>query len=292
VFVQTNTVRATRDYFKNRLRTNFSENEIKLMFKELALVRLNLDRNDYLNCDNQLLSESDLLYFRSVVNRLLADEPFQYILGETLFYGLVIRCDSRALIPRPETEELVDWITEFYTQTDPIKLVDIGTGSGCIALALKSYFSKSEVIAVDISVDALELAKENATLLASELEFIQMDALKSDLQLEAKLQNSDIWVSNPPYIPLNDKVDMGRNVLDFEPHLALFVGNDDPLIFYREIGKKAFRNLKVGGLLFFEIHEEMGDNTADLLHEIGFVSVEIKVDLQGKKRMVKAQKQA
>jgi release factor glutamine methyltransferase len=290
VFVQTNTIQAVKSYFKERLQDHFSESELKFMFKEVVMARLNLTASEYVLSDSNLLSESDLLFFRSVVKRLLSNEPFQYIIGKTVFFGLEIATDSRALIPRPETEELVDWITQEFPKNSSLLIADVCTGSGCIALALKSYFSKATIFATDISQEALQLTQENAKQLNLSVTTVLSDAKTPDSAVSSQLQYSDIWVSNPPYIPMKDKSEMLENVLTFEPHLALFVADEDPLIFYREIGKNALLNLKSGGKLFFEIHEDLSVETADLLKAIGFVNMEMRKDLQGKLRMIKAEK--
>ena len=290
MFVQTNTIQAVKSYFKERLQDHFSESELKFMFKEAVMVRLNLTASEYVLCDSNLLSESDLLFFRSVVKRLLSNEPFQYIIGKTVFFGLEIATDSRALIPRPETEELVDWITQEFPKNNNLLIADVCTGSGCIALALKSYFSNATVFATDISQEALQLTQENAKQLNISVTTVLSNAKTPDSAVSSQLQYSDFWVSNPPYIPMKDKSQMLENVLTFEPHLALFVADEDPLIFYREIGKNALLNLKSGGKLFFEIHEGLSDETADLLKGIGFVNIEMRKDLQGKMRMIKAEK--
>lgn len=290
MFVQTNTIQAVKSYFKERLQGHFSENELKFMFKEAVMARLNLTASEYVLSDSNLLSESDLLFFRSVVKRLLSNEPFQYIIGKTVFFGLEITTDSRALIPRPETEELVDWITQEFPKNSNLLIADVCTGSGCIALALKSYFSNATVFATDISQEALQLTQENAKQLNLSVTTVLSDAKTPDSAVSSQLQYSDIWVSNPPYIPMKDKSQMLENVLTFEPHLALFVADEDPLIFYREIGNNALLNLKSGGKLFFEIHEDLSAETADLLKGIGFVNIEMRKDLQGKLRMIKAEK--
>ena len=290
MFVQTNTIQAVKSYFKERLQDHFSESELKFMFKEAVMARLNLTASEYVLCDSNLLSESDLLFFRSVVKRLLSNEPFQYIIGKTVFFGLEIATDSRALIPRPETEELVDWITQEFPKNNNLLIADVCTGSGCIALALKSYFSNATVFATDISQEALQLTQENAKQLNLSVTTVLSDAKTPDSAVSSQLLHSDIWVSNPPYIPMKDKSQMLENVLTFEPHLALFVADEDPLIFYREIGKNALLNLKSGGKLFFEIHEDLSAETADLLKGIGFVNIEMRKDLQGKMRMIKAEK--
>lgn len=290
MFVQTNAVKAIKSYFKDRLKDDFSESEIKFMVKEAIIQRLNISSSDYMLCDSNLLSESDLLYFRSIVKRLLTHEPFQYIIGKTEFFGLEFNIDSRALIPRPETEELVQWISEEYLKEQDLKIVDICTGSGCIALALKSHFPKAIVFATDLSKEALDLTLENSEILKLSIQTSLLDATKVQAQRDLLFSDSDIWVSNPPYIPYSDQSEMLKNVLEFEPHMALFVGNEDPLLFYREIGKNALKNLKSGGKVFFELHENLSKETEDLLAQIGFVNIELRKDLQGKVRMIMGQK--
>ena len=293
MFVQTNSIKSIKNYFKDKLSGMFSESEIKLIGNEVICIRLSLYRGDLIGIDDKLLSESDLLYFRSIVKRLLNQEPFQYIIGNAHFYGLELKSDSRALIPRPETEELIEWIKESYRNTPIHSIADICTGSGCIALSLKSIYLNSSVLAVDISTEALSLAKENSLLTKLEIELQKFDATNESEYLNnpTLVENSfDCWVSNPPYIPELEKKDMSENVLQFEPHLALFVPDNNALLFYKVISKMAKRFLKSNGLLFFEIHENLSNEVAILLEELGFLEIEIRTDLQGKNRMVKAQK--
>ena len=289
MFVIQNTAEAVKSYFFERLKETFTEREIATFYKESLKKRLKLSDADLLLLKEIRLSESDLLFFRAIVKRLQNHEPFQYIIGETFFYNLVIRCDERALIPRPETEELVDWIINSVESDQPLEILDVCTGSGCIALALKKTLKKSKVSATDISPDALALAKKNAMLNSLEVNFLQDNALINDSDL-FHLGSLDILVSNPPYIPMKDKVQMEKNVLDFEPHLALFVSDETPLIFYKAIANKALLLLKSNGLLFFELHESYTEQTKELMLDLGFDEVEIKLDLQGKSRMLKAKK--
>ena len=290
MFVQTNTIQAVKAYFKNRLNSQFTESELNFMLKEAIIERLKISRTDYLLCDKQFLSESDLLYFRSIVKRLLDQEPFQYILGITEFCGLELLTDSRALIPRPETEELVEWITQQYNGSDSLQIADICTGSGCIALALKAHFKNASVLATDFSQAAIDLANENAKLVGLEIETILLDAITNS-PITGKKENSfDCWVSNPPYIPNSDQKEMDDNVLKYEPHMALFVENSDPLIFYRKISENARFYLKSGGMLFFEIHERFATETIAVLENLGFVNIQLMKDLQGRDRMLQGQK--
>lgn len=290
MFVQSNKISELKVYFNDKLRDRFSPNETKLMFQVCLQKRLQLTSSDLLLLENIRFSESDLLFFRNVVHRLLKDEPFQYIIGETLFCDLTILCDKRALIPRPETEELVYWIKEslIYINQE-ISIVDFCTGSACIALALKHIFPDCKMYATDVSKEALSLAKKNAKLNHLELDFLQNDLLKEDLDFFPE-ESLDCIVSNPPYIPEMDKNKMNNTVLEFEPPLALFVLDDDPLIFYRKIAEIALQKLKKGALLFFEIHEHFGEQIKMILADFGFQQIEIKKDLQGKNRMIRAKK--
>ena len=290
VFVQTNSIQAIKSYFKERLSNQFSENEIKFMLKEAVLQRLNMSASDYLMCDTQRLSESDLLYLRSIVKRLQANEPFQYILGNTEFYGLQIKTDKRALIPRPETEELVDWILEDFKSIPVDQFIDFCTGSGCIALALKSKLLSSKGIATDYSQEALNLTTENVELLNLPILVVFHNALSKESVDTCMVNSCDFIVSNPPYIPVADKDEMHANVLDYEPHLALFVDDSNALLFYKAIGEHALNLLKPNASIYFEIHERLGESTSALLKELGFVNIELRKDLQGKDRMLKAQK--
>lgn len=293
MFVQTNTIKSIRTYLKDRLKDRFSENEIKIIGNEVICQRLGLTSSDLIGINDQLLSESDLLYFRSVVKRLLNNEPFQYVVGNTHFYGLELKCDKRALIPRPETEELVEWVKEGYTSSFNGSIVDLCTGSGCIALALKSQFPEACVIGTDFSKDALRLARENAEENKLKIQLFDFDATSKEAYHVLKdFDNSefDCWISNPPYIPILEKEQMDKNVINHEPHMALFVSNEDPFVFYRVISEMAIKYLKSSGLLFFEVHENLSDGVIALLRTVGFVNIELRKDLQGKSRMLKAEK--
>ncbi len=286
MFVSDNSVKSAKHYFNDRLKEHFSAREIRMMFQLALKKRLNLSDSDLLLSDELRMSESDLLYFRSIVKRLLDSEPFQYIFGETEFYGLILKTDKRALIPRPETEELVDWILKSHKDLENI--VDVCSGSGCISLALKKNIPQAIVTGIDISSEALSLSKENAQLNQLDVTFEENDVLQNSLPFE---KNSlDVIVSNPPYVMENEKVEMHNHVLEHEPHLALFVEDNNPLIFYREISKKAMELLKTEGWIYFEINEQFGKEMQELLQESGFKNIELKADLQEKNRMIRGQK--
>ena len=254
------------------------DNFIKIAFSKLNgwnKIDVSLNKSVFLN------SELTKAHFE-LIERLKKNEPIQYILKETVFYELLIQVREGVLIPRCETEELVHWILKSTKQNDNI--LDIGTGSGCISLALKHKAKLANVTGIDKSGIALAVAKENAQKLNLDVSFVKHDILKSNFGKS----KWNIIVSNPPYIPTSDKVQMHDNVLDYEPQEALFVSNNDPLIFYKSIAKYALSHLFPGGLLFFEIHEKMGSEILELLASLGFKDLSIKKDLQSKDRMIKA----
>jgi release factor glutamine methyltransferase len=284
MFVVDNQLKTAKNYFSEQLKNLFTSTEINSMWKEIICLRLNWNHSDFILNTTFRLSESDLLFIRSYVHRLKNNEPFQYIHGTTTFFGLELICDKRALIPRPETEELVAWAVEF----GPYKtIVDLCTGSGCIALGLKSKFSESDITGLDISTDALNLAQENSKLTNLDVEFNHADVLN----INGDLLNRkwDCIISNPPYIPTNERESIAENVLNFEPEIALFVENYNPIIFYEAIVKYAESNLSENGFLFFEIHPDFSAEISDLLKLKGFINIELRKDLQGKNRMIKAQ---
>ena len=288
MFVTDNTLSSAKNYFFDRLAAIFSPTELKSMWTQIICKRMNWSTSDLLLNQQERLSESDLLYVRGFVKGLLNHEPFQYLLGETEFFGLSISCDARALIPRPETEELVEWIIE--STKDPKRIIDICSGTACISLALKSKFRNALVQALDFSRDALNLGEENARKLQLDIEVIHEDALNFSVAFLSQELKYDVIVSNPPYIPNKERITMSKHVLDHEPEMALFVDDVDPIIFYKEIIKLADKKLVKGGLLFFELHESFGYEVKECIQLFGFEGIEIRNDLQGKSRMLKAQK--
>ena len=289
MFVQANSLEEIKRYFNSELSNLYTESEIKLIIKELTIKRLNISPVDFVLVLRERLSESDLLFYHDALKRLRKQEPFQYILGEVWFYDLNLKIDSRALIPRPETEELVDWIkTDLKNHSQPT-IMDLCSGSGCIALALKSLMLESNCSAAEYSEDALSLLRENTKRTNLSLDISKMDVLNED-DYSCLVPNSfDCWVSNPPYIPTREKSLMAPNVLKHEPLMALFVADEDPLIFYRVIAEKALVYLKKEGVLYFEINENLTVSMLTLLEGLGFVNIEVRKDLQGKDRMMKAQ---
>ncbi len=290
MFVKENSLQAIKEYFKKELSLHYSEREINQFLKLSCCARFNWSAADYILGDQERLSESDLLYFRGIVKRLLNFEPFQYIMGKVTFCELELVIDKRALVPRPETEELVHWISEHENLQSAKSILDLCTGSGCIAIAIKSIAKNVRVIGLDKSAGAIALAKVNAEQLQLAVEFSELDVLESS-QYEIFQTNSfDCWVSNPPYIPASEMESLADNVRRHEPHMALFVDDENPLLFYEHIGKQAMVYLKSQAPLFFELHEDLAQLVVDKMIEIGFVNIELRKDLQGKNRMLKAQK--
>jgi len=216
----------------------------------------------------------------------MAHEPVQYVLNETWFSGLKLYVDKSVLIPRPETEELVEWIIDGCRfPIDKLSILDIGSGSGCIAIALKRRLGKAEVWSCDISSDALQVAKKNAASLSVDVNFIELDFLS--VEQRATLPLFDIIVSNPPYVAMQESNNMRPNVLDYEPSTALFVPDDDPLVFYRAIADFGKTHLKKSGSIFIELNEGLGKKTTEIFRAQEYL-VELKPDMQQKDRMIKA----
>ncbi|MFK8103660.1 MAG: peptide chain release factor N(5)-glutamine methyltransferase [Saprospiraceae bacterium] len=235
------------------------------------------------------LSTAQLTQLDAIGQRLLNNEPLQYILGQADFYGMSLKVSPAVLIPRPETEELVYWMSDCITKefsNTSLAVLDIGTGSGCIPIALKARHQALNIQAVDVSMDALAVAHENALAQQSWINFRQLDIL--DETQWSTLPSFDIIVSNPPYIPMSEQVKMPPQVLAYEPELALFVEESDPLVFYRKIGEFAKLKLNTGGQLFFETNEFNAKQVEKMLYAIGFETVVITQDMSGKDRMIKA----
>ncbi|MEC4053039.1 peptide chain release factor N(5)-glutamine methyltransferase [Myroides odoratimimus] len=224
--------------------------------------------------------------WESVLEELKQEKPIQYIFGRAYFYGLTFKVNEFTLIPRAETEELVEWIINSVNPSKPIRILDIGTGSGCIGITLANELPLARVTLMDVSDKALEVAKQNAVSNGVAVETILQDVL----QLEKLKSQYDIIVSNPPYVRNLEKVEIKKNVLDYEPHLALFVEDNDPLIFYRKIALLANNNLQIGGMLFYEINQYLGEETKTLFESLDFTGVELRKDMVGNDRMIKAVK--
>ncbi len=239
--------------------------------------RIDLALNPNMEIDN-----GQLLRWNNVIVELKNQKPIQYILGETEFYGLPFLVNENVLIPRPETEELVKLILSNKQNTNSLKILDIGTGNGCIPIALKKNLPYAEVYAIDVSENALITAKKNAKLNKVEINFL----LKNILETVDLEEQFDLIVSNPPYVRNLEKVEIDPNVLEFEPHLALFVEDDDALLFYRKILELAKKNLNPNGQLYFEINQYLGKETVALVEHYGFNRVQLLKDIYGNDRMV------
>lgn len=277
------TLKELKDYFYGELSSLYPEEEVQSFFVILLDHLLGYSRLDSVVRSSEIISEEHMAGFNNAVSRLQQHEPIQYITGTTLFYDLPFKVNRHTLIPRPETEELVAWIIEDAKEKKSLEILDIGTGSGCIAVSLAKNLENSRVSALDISSETIDVAQANAQVNDIQVTFIQKDILQ-----ESTLPESyDIIVSNPPYVRELEKKEMEQNVLDYEPELALFVSNEDPLVFYRKITQFAKDHLKVGGFLFFEINEYLSKEMTVLLSSNGFRDIVVRKDIFGKDRMVK-----
>ena len=250
-----------------------------------------LERAKYLSIKQEEIPSEEAEQLFKILEQLIQGKPLQYILGETEFYDLTFKVNPAVLIPRPETEELVDWalITSriINGETEVLKMLDIGTGSGCIPVSIKHYIPLADITAIDISETALNTARQNADLNQTEINFIHDDILNPS-NLELINTKYDLILSNPPYVTDSEKEQMLDNVLKHEPHTALFVPNSDPLVFYRAIADFTLNHLKKHGFLFLEINENYGQETVNLLKEKGFKEIELRQDMGGKDRMIRA----
>ena len=273
--------------FTTQLQSVYDREEIHSFFYILCDFFLQYSRFEVSMALDTVVSAKNITAFEMALLRLKKQQPIQYIVGHTEFYGLTFKVNKHTLIPRPETEQLVDWIISNHKhQGSGLEILDIGTGSGCIAVALAKNFSKASISGLDISEKALEVAQENAIKNQVLVSFCQKDILETTA-LEKKY---DVVVSNPPYVRQLEKKAMSANVLDNEPGGALFVPNEDPLLFYRKIAQLALVSLQEKGWLYFEINEYLSNEMDALLNEIGFVNIEIKKDFRAVPRMIKCQK--
>ena len=271
--------------FIKELSSLYDEKEIESFFYIILEQFHNKKRIDLALNPEMEMDALQLLLWETVLSELKKEKPIQYILGETEFYGLRFLVNENTLIPRPETEELVEWIleiTNYELEITNLKILDIGSGSGCIAISLAKNLQNAEVSAIDVSEKALETANKNAQINEVEVNFI----LKNILETEDLEHQFDIIVSNPPYVRNLEKAEIKPNVLEFEPHLALFVDDNDALLFYRKIAELAKKNLSENGRLYFEINQYLGKETVDLLENLGFKEVILKKDIYGNDRMI------
>ncbi|QXP68324.1 peptide chain release factor N(5)-glutamine methyltransferase [Polaribacter sp. AHE13PA] len=284
------TLQNFRIFFNSELSTIYPKTEIDSFFFLLIEVKLNLQRIDTVLKPDFLIDESILSEIKNIVKRLQKEEPIQYILGETEFYSLPFLVDENTLIPRPETEELVEWVINEIqeirskNQDNKLNILDVGTGTGCIPISLAKNLNNVSISAIDVSLEALKKAKQNAVLNKVDITFLEIDILKAK-ELPKKY---DFIISNPPYVRELEKIEINNNVLQNEPHLALFVDDENPLIFYKKIADLAKQYLTKNGLLFFEINQYLGKETLEMLQQKGFKNIELKKDFSGNDRMIKA----
>lgn len=272
-------------YFEN-LNLKYSLREIENIFLELILFKKQWEKVEYLLHKNQLLNDEEITFMQLALQKLKKNIPVQHIIGHVIFNELTIKVNTHVLIPRVETEELVHLIYNTNLNNSPSTIIDIGTGSGCIILALKKIYSKAKCIGLDISKEAVNMAIANAKINSLEIDFINADIHNYSVN-EKSL---DIIVSNPPYIPLSNQINMHENVLKNDPHLALFVEDSNPLKFYKIIAEFGNHSLKEKGKIYFEIHEDFANDIVNLLVEKGYKNCDLYKDFQGKNRFVVASK--
>jgi len=276
-------------YIQNKLESIYQECEIsaitKLLLRQLAGLS-----NVQIYCNKDIkIPDETRKELNAAVDRLSCNEPIQYILGETEFFGLPFKVKPGVLIPRPETEELVELVMKDSKSQDSVRILDIGTGSGCIAISLAKNKPNSGVSAWDISSLALIIAKENANLNQVHIDFRELNILNFE-PTELEKGTIDIIISNPPYVCQSEKREMEAHVLNYEPHLALFVEDEDPLLFYKTITNLATTLLKTGGKLYFEINSNLGPETINLIREYPFREVKLFKDISGRDRIIRALK--
>jgi release factor glutamine methyltransferase len=291
------------EYIKEQLKEIYGEDEASNI-RDLAIEHATgLSKTASVSRRQDEISKEEAQQIINDVERLKRHEPIQYVMNKTWFYGMELYVDKNVLIPRPETEELVKWIVDDVKatgndvfvrrsmeadETTRLKVLDVGTGSGCIALALKKTMPKAEVWGCDVSEESLNVARRNGSLLDIRVDFQGMDFLDEGQQ--TLLPTVDIVVSNPPYVPARDKDQMHPNVVDHEPHTALFVTDNDPLVFYKALAQFGTKRLYEGGSMYMEIHEDLGKDVVKLFEKAGYNRVELRKDMQGKHRMVKVMK--
>ena len=271
--------------FVRELASVYDEHEIDSFFYILLEAFHQMKRIDLAMKPEIEIDTMQLLQWETVLSQLKEQKPIQYILGETEFFGLPFYVNEHTLIPRPETEELVDWIltqSKVESRKSKIRILDIGTGTGCIAISLAKSLPNAEVYAMDVSEKALAVAQKNANRNGTEVTFLHQSILETgDL-----LREFDIIVSNPPYVRNLEKKEIKKNVLEYEPHLALFVEDHDALLFYRKITELAQKNLSDNGQLYFEINQYLGNEMIQLLKDHNFSNIELRKDIYGNDRMI------
>ena len=274
-------------YFFQELNEYYQTETLQLLFRLLLKHFFGITPIQLASEPTKRLSESEILVVQKVIRKLKKQIPWQYIVEETEFYGLILQVNSSVLIPRPETEELIELIRENYqNKTAPKQIIDLCTGSGCIALSLKKIFPDANVFGLDICPDALKVARQNSLKLGLQVEYIRQDLL-NQFQLEESMV-FDLVVSNPPYIMEKEKLEMDANVLDHEPHSALFVPDRDPVVFYNAIGNFMKHHLAPTGQAWLEINSKLGEETQQIIRETSGRKTLSHVDLSGKERFISA----
>ena len=281
------TLNEARTVLIKELKNVYENDELRNIIELVIENITNMSRAELVKNKIPYLTCTQLEDIDAITERLKRNEPVQYVLGEAWFAGMKFKVNKNVLIPRPETEELVDWIEE--SQNSGVKsqnIIDIGTGSGCIPITIKKKLPEVNVSAIDVCSEALFTATENAIELNAEVEFLLLDFLDEEKWKE--LGQYDTIVSNPPYVKQSEINNMHERVKEFEPHLALFVPDEDALLFYKKLSEFAVKHLKPGGSLFVEINEELGEQVVNLFRAAGFANIELRKDMQGKDRMIKA----
>jgi release factor glutamine methyltransferase len=280
------TVQEATYHVLKQLRSIYEEGEASQVTDWLMEKITGSKKNERMLYKNAALTPDEEIQLRNCTERLMQHEPVQYVLNESWFCGLKFYVDKNVLIPRPETEELVEWIiANCKFPVDELKILDIGSGSGCIPISLKRRLKKAAVWSCDVSAEALAIAQKNATTLGTDVNFIQLDFL--DPNARDQFASFDIIVSNPPYVPEKDKDTMSSNVLQYEPATALFVPDNDPLVFYKAIAEFGKEHLTKSGSIYCEIHEATGEEVARLFNSYGYIT-ELKKDMQQKDRMLRS----
>jgi len=285
------TLNEARTVLTKELNKVYDSDELKNIIELVMEHVTNMSRAEQVKNKVPYLTCTQLEDLDAITERLQKNEPVQYVLGEAWFAGMKFKVNKNVLIPRPETEELVDWIvrlinTQYSIFNGQCSIMDIGTGSGCIPIVLKKKLPQATVSGIDVCSEALFAATENAIELNADVEFLLVDFLDEEKWKE--LGQHDIIVSNPPYVKQSEINTMDERVKEFEPHLALFVPDNDPLLFYKKLSGFAIKHLKSGGSLFVEINESLDEQVANLFRAAGFTNIELKNDMQGKARMIMA----
>ncbi len=278
------TIKALQEEFHKQLIFNYSKNEINSFFYLLSEAFLDKNRLDIALAPNDQINGSKTTLFLDALAQLKNEYPIQYIIGEVEFMDLTFEVNENVLIPRPETEELIKWVLTTEEGSEDMSILDIGTGSGCIPIILAHSMAKSSVTSFDVSEKAIEVAKKNAIKNKVDIQLVVQNILSIDT-LDASY---DIIISNPPYVRESEKAQMKNNVLNYEPDIALFVSDNDPLIFYKHIARLAIKSLKPSGALYFEINQYLGSALCTFLKDLGFKEIELKKDIYGADRMIRA----